>query len=151
MQNGAKECVGGQASHKPILDNRITRSIRTQVCAINESDILFTLVFTYSLCVGNLSSIDVLQCQTQQQCINIYIEERILCRVLGKYFRRRMISCCQIIPHKSCRYHSCFLYFLPSSWCNRERKHLSKKLNECLSVLCCPVQNSMLWKVSVSL
>ena len=31
MRNGAKECVGGQASHKPILDNRITRSIRS-VC-----------------------------------------------------------------------------------------------------------------------
>ena len=51
MLNGAKECAGGQASHKPIWDNN-KRSI---MC-----DILLTLVITYSLCVGNLSSIDVL-------------------------------------------------------------------------------------------
>ena len=97
----------------------ITRSI---IC-----DILLTLVITYSLCVEIYRPLMCSQCQTQQ-LINISIEERILCWENIFHGMRSSLCWCQIIPHSSCRYHSCFLHFLTFTF---SLLHLSCRYYSC--------------------
>ena len=144
MRNGAKECVGGQASHKPILDNRITRSIRS-VCNKPEWYIVQpSASLYYSLSVANLSSIDVLECQTQQS-INIYVEEGICAKCCENIFHRMKISCCQIIPHSTAD-------IIPASLLPSQQLVQGRGKTDFPEIYeCCAFYHSLHWKVSLSL